>query len=138
MLRIRNGFIEFSKILILCLVIYSCVRSKEDSVNLLVSNIEPVKIGEEITIEIYFDNSNWKIIKAYFDCENDIDINKTNKSITGCEKELFLENDTIFIGFRPTIAGRKKFSLITVLAENELRELKILNTSFEYQVVDNN
>ena len=138
MFRKRNCFKEFSKILILCLVIFSCAGSKEDSVNLIVSNIKTVNIGEELTVEIYLDNSDWEIIQAYFDCENNLELDEINKSITGCDKELFLENDTIFIGFRPTLTGRKKFSPITVLAENKLRELKILNTSFEYEVVENN
>jgi hypothetical protein len=119
-------------------VVFSCVGSKNDSVNLLVSNIKPVNIGEELTVEIYLDNSDWEIIKAYFDCENNQELDVINKSITGCDKELFLENDTIFIGFRPTVTGRKKFSPITVLAENKIRELKILNTSFEYEVMENN
>jgi hypothetical protein len=118
-------------------VIFSCAGSKEDSVSLIVSNIKTVNIGEELTVEIYLDNSDWEIIQAYFDCENNLDINEIKKRINGCDKELFLENDTIFIGFRPTVTGRKKFSPITVLAENELRELKILNTSFEYEVVEN-
>jgi hypothetical protein len=134
--RKRNGFKEFTKILIFCLVVFSCVGSKKDSVNLLVSNIKTVNIGEELTVEIYLDNPDWKINKAYFDCEINQELDEINKSITGCDKELFLENDTIFIGFRPTVTGRKKFSPITVLAENKLRELKILNTSFEYEVVE--
>jgi len=137
MFRKRNCFKEFTKILIFCLVIFSCAGSKEDSVSLIVSNIKTVNIGEELTVEIYLDNSDWEIIQAYFDCENNLDINEIKKRINGCDKELFLENDTIFIGFRPTVTGRKKFSPITVLAENELRELKILNTSFEYEVVEN-
>lgn len=86
---------------ILRLVIFSCVGFKEDSVILLVSNIKTVNFGEELTVKIYLDNTDWDIIKVYFDYENNLDINEIKKSINGCDKDLFLEYDTIFIGFRP-------------------------------------
>ena len=54
----------------------------------------------------------------------------------GCEKELFVKNDTILIGFTPNELGVRSFDGIEVLIKDNDLNFKIVSFSFTYKVVE--
>jgi hypothetical protein len=99
---------------------------------------DTVKIEEKVLARIYSNNSDWKIVKAYFDCEEKLKGDKVdvlNETIEGCRKELFVRNDTVIIQFTPTKLGFNHFGKIKTLMKKRSDEFKILESDFSYIVV---
>ncbi|MCE7057191.1 hypothetical protein LZF95_21095 [Algoriphagus sp. AGSA1] len=94
-------------------------------------------VDEELIAKAFLNRNNWEIVNAYFDCESPkmINYSKDKEGINGCEKELFVKNDTIYIGFTPTKLGVNTFDGIEVLIKSKNSNLKIVSGSFNYNVV---
>ncbi|TDQ18579.1 hypothetical protein DFQ04_0381 [Algoriphagus boseongensis] len=98
---------------------------------------DTVSINEDVLVRIYTSEKNWKIVKAYFDCNISFDqekVDESKESIEGCQKELFVLNDTILIQFNPTKTGLNNFGEIKALVKNTENEFKILKSDFSYFV----
>ncbi len=99
---------------------------------------DTVKVDEKVLAKVYSNNSDWKIAKAYFDCDQNNGLGKINKideSIYGCRKELFIRDDTVLIQFTPTKLGYFNFGKITALLKNGQNGFQVLETDFSYLVV---
>jgi hypothetical protein len=62
-------------------------------------------------------------------------VDTTTHKVSGCSKGLLVENDTIFIGFRPKELGVKQFPEITILTKDDEKVFRTLAYSFSYKVV---
>ncbi|WP_373523866.1 hypothetical protein [Aquiflexum sp.] len=128
--------IRLIKLLIL-FSFFSCSSSgKRLELEVLVK--DTVQVDEKVLARIYSNNSDWEIIKAYFDCEENPmsdKINVLNETIEGCVKELFVRNDTIVIQFVPAKLGPAEFGNIKVLMKKKAEEYKVLESGFNYVVV---
>lgn len=100
---------------------------------------DTVRVDERVSVRIYSVEPEWKVTKAYFDCTNrpkpDL-VNVQNKTIEGCSKALFVEQDTILIEFTPTKLGKIRFPEIKVLLKGGTNDFSVLETGFEYVVVE--
>lgn len=99
---------------------------------------DTIEVDEKVLARIYSNSSDWKIIKAYFDCEerpvsDKVDV--LNETVEGCVKELFVRNDTIIIQFIPAKLGPAEFGKIKVLMKKRPEEYKVLESGFNYIVV---
>ena len=87
-----------------------------DDPKIEIISADTIGIGEPFLAKIFLADSDYKLIDAYFDCETvqnptvDTVVNTTNKRkrLDGCTKGLFVDNDTIFISFTPSLPGQKK------------------------------
>lgn len=83
---------------------------------------DSVIVGDELVATIFLEDEGFDLISAYVDCK---DLTKaivdTVSHPTGgglaewCEMELMVQNDTLYIGFRPTQPGIKPLQEITLL-----------------------
>lgn len=100
---------------------------------------DTVRVDERVSVRIYSVEPEWKVTKAYFDCTNrpkpDL-VNVQNETIEGCSKALFVEQDTILIEFTPTKLGKIRFPEIKVLLKRGTNDFSVLETGFEYVVVE--
>lgn len=100
---------------------------------------DTVRVDEKVSVRIYSLEPEWKVTKAYFDCTKrpkpDV-VNVKNETIEGCSKALFVEQDTILIEFTPTKVGQIKFPEIKVLLKRGINDFSVLETGFEYVVVE--
>ena len=100
---------------------------------------DTVRVDEKVSVRIYSVEPEWKVTKAYFDCTKrpkpDL-VNVQNETIEGCSKALYVEQDTILIEFSPTKLGKIKFPEIMVLLKKGTYDFGVLQTGFEYVVVE--
>lgn len=115
-------------------IFFSC-KKKDDVALKVVLNDENL-VNKELVAKVFLTNHNWEIVHAYFDCGNQMLINFPEEKIQGCEKELFVKNDTIFIGFTPNETGMRSFDGIEVLIKDKDLNLRIVSFSFNYKVAE--
>lgn len=124
--------------LLLLLGLTSCTLSGHEP-RLEVWAPDTVRVDERVSVRIYSVEPEWKVTKAYFDCTNrpkpDL-VNVQNETIEGCSKALFVEQDTILIEFTPTKLGEIRFPEIKVLLKRGTNDFSVLETGFEYVVVE--
>jgi len=123
--------------LIFFISIVSC-RNSSPQLDLNVLINDTVNVNEKVIAKIYPNDRNWNIIKAYFDCENNLKSNKINildETVDGCTKELFVRNDTIIIQFVPSKVGVGEFGQIKALMKRGKDEFKVLESDFNYIVI---
>ncbi len=123
--------------LLLFLSLFSC-NNQVEHVELEVLVRDTVKVEEKVLVRVYSKNIDWKIIKAYFDCQDKLEPNKIdllNETIEGCNKELFVKDDTILIQFTPAKSGYQEFGKIKALMKKGTHEYKVLESGFSYVVV---
>jgi len=98
----------------------------------------PSIIGKEICTLLYFEGSNYKIVKAYYDCNNytpkSVDIE--NGKINCCHENLYLEGDTVKICLVKLDTGIFKFSKIKLLFTDKQNHYYVADTTFQYFVRD--
>ncbi|MFC4874291.1 hypothetical protein [Negadavirga shengliensis] len=117
--------------------LFSCSNQVE-YIELEVLVSDTVKIEEKVLARIYSNNSDWKIVKAYFECEDKLKADKVdalNETIEGCSKELFVRNDTVIIQFTPTKLGLNDFGKIKTLMKKGSDKFKVLESDFSYIVI---
>jgi hypothetical protein len=106
---------------------------------------DSISTGEEFLAKIYLTDKNIKLVAAYFDCQTvdhatvDTVVNTLNnyKRLDGCKKGLMVENDTIYIAFKPETPGKKTFEEITILTRDKEKIFRTQKYSFDYTVVEN-
>lgn len=98
---------------------------------------DSVLAGDEMLIKIFLERDNLKLVDAFLDCKpiTSPTVDTMSYKISGCSKGLIVQNDTIFIGFRPTKSGVQKFSEITILTKDRERIFRTFKYSFEYKVI---
>lgn len=98
---------------------------------------DSITIGQEFRAAIYLAKKEPRIVEAYFDCEsvNDASVDTLTFHVSGCSKKLFIQNDTVLIGFRPAKEGEIEFPRITLLTVDKNRIFRTVNYSFTYKVV---
>jgi len=110
----------------------SCGTTSKD-VELEVLIKDTVNVEEKVLAKVYSNNSDWKLIKAYFDCINDSisSIDFSNETIEGCSKDLFVKNDTVLIQFTPKKTGHQHFGRIEAPPGCSIHYTLVFLTSFE-------
>ena len=106
---------------------------------------DTITVGEPFLAKIFLRGRDYKLIDAYFDCKTvenptvDTVVNTPNKRkrLDGCTKGLFVDNDTLFISFTPSVAGRKKFEEITLLTRDKEKIFRTEKYTFDYYVAEN-
>lgn len=98
---------------------------------------DSITIGQEFRAVIYLTEKEPRIVEAYFDCESvsDASVDTLTFDVSGCSKKLFIQNDTVLIGFRPAKEGEIEFPRITLLTVDRNRIFRTVNYSFKYKVV---
>jgi hypothetical protein len=97
---------------------------------------DSVNSGEELVVKIFLKDSYLKIVDAFVDCESveNAMVDTATYKVSGCSKGLVVQNDTIFIGFRPTEPGSQEFPEITILTKDSDKIFRTLKYSFLYKV----
>ena len=116
-----------------------------DDPKIEILSADTIGIGEPFLAKIFLADSDYKLIDAYFDCKTvenptvDTVVNTTNKRkrLDGCTKSLFVDNDTIFISFTPSVPGQKTFEEITLLTRDNERIFGTQKYTFDYYVAEN-
>jgi hypothetical protein len=98
---------------------------------------DSVVFGEELVVKIFLDREDLHVLEAFVDCQTvpNPAVDTTTYSVTGCSNRLIVQNDTIFIGFRPPEPGIKKFPAITILTRDREKIFRTFTYSFDYKVV---
>ena len=86
----------------------SSEKSKDDTIDepdIEIVHKDTFDSGQKHLVKIFSKDEQWKIIKGYFDCDSlsSLDIDKDREVVIGCDKELFINNDTVLIQFIPSI-----------------------------------
>jgi len=106
----------------------------------VITKISPdsISIGEELLVKVFIKDAKLNIAEAFVDCESVENpmVDTSTYKVSGCSVGLVVQNDTIFIGFRPTEIGVKKFPEITVLTRDTSKVFRTFGYSFEYKVVE--
>lgn len=99
---------------------------------------DSIHIGEEFVAKIFLLEKDQQIVNAFIECTttHNLSVDTVTNEITGCEKPLYIRNDTILIGFRPSKLGIKQFPEITILTKDQENVFRILPYSFNYHVVE--
>ena len=97
---------------------------------------DSVLVGEELLVKIFLNDKDIAIVDAFVDCKlvANPSVDTTTYSVSGCSRGLIVQGDTIFIGFRPSEPGVKRFSEITILTRDRARIFRTLQYSFDYKV----
>lgn len=106
----------------------------------VVGKISPdsISVGQELLVKIFIQEPKLHIADAFVNCQpiENPTVDTTTYKVSGCSTGLVVQNDTIYIGFRPMEIGMKKFPEITVLTRDTSRVFRTFVCSFEYKVVD--
>jgi len=99
---------------------------------------DSIVAGDELVVKIFLKDSNLKIADAFVGCENVSAqaVDTTTYKVSGCSTGLVVQNDTIFIGFRPSKLGLNEFQEITILTRDNDMVFRTIKYSFTYRVVD--
>jgi len=97
---------------------------------------DSVSSGGELVVKIFLKDSDLKIVDAFVDCKSveNPTVDTATYKVSGCSKGLVVQNDTIFIGFRPTEPGSQEFPEITILTKDSEKIFRTLKYSFFYKV----
>jgi hypothetical protein len=103
-----------------------------------INSPDSIVAGDELVAKIFLKDSNLEIADAFVGCENVSAqvVDTTTYKVSGCSTGLVVQNDTIFIGFRPSKLGLNEFQEITILTRDNERVFRIIKYSFTYRVVD--
>jgi hypothetical protein len=98
---------------------------------------DSVVAGEELLVKIFIQEPSMKLVDAFFDCQRvpTPAVDTTTFNVRGCRKKLFIRNDTITIGFRPTETGLQSFPVITILTRDKEKIFRTYDYTFKYNVV---
>ena len=135
----------------LLFIMYSCSTdssSKEEKSTLLINPSNSIKVkfknknsivGQEVCALFYFTNDSFKIMKAYYDCENfkTQKIDTVSGEIKACKNKLYMELDTVKVCLVPTDTGQFNFVHrinLTVLGKNN--QYYFIDTTFSTYVND--
>jgi hypothetical protein len=100
-----------------------------DSPQLVIDKNDSIPLNQETCINITNLNKEFRIESAYIDCPNDSrEMDEQNKKILGCDKKLYIENDTIMICFKPK--KNKVYSHKVSILLSRQGEFSIYDTSF--------
>lgn len=95
-------------------------------------------LGHEICASLYFNGSNYKIQKGYFDCSNyKPELVDENKGvINGCNNKLYMEGDTLKICLVPADTGKYNFHKIKLLFKDKRNNYFVADTTFSFNIKD--
>ncbi len=94
-----------------------------------------IKTGVEFIAKMHPLNSEINIVNAVVDCSDFSKIDSVHFTIEGCDKELLIKNDTVYLAFTPSEPGDFSFDEIKVLTTDQLGgDLKINNINIRYHV----
>lgn len=95
-----------------------------------------IKTGVEFIAKMHSLNSEINIVNAVVDCSDFSKIDSVHFTIEGCDKQLLIKNDTVYLAFTPSEPGDFSFDEIKVLTTDQLGgDLKINNIKIRYRVV---
>lgn len=102
----------------------------------MVSN-DSVLVGNELLVKIFLESDELKLVDAFVDCKSVSDpaVDTSTYRVLGCSNRLFVQNDTVFIGFRAGKPGVQRFPDITLLTRDPEKIFRTFKYSFEYKVV---
>ncbi|HEY5750201.1 MAG TPA: hypothetical protein VIU12_29245 [Chryseolinea sp.] len=107
----------------------------------VIAKISPdsISIGEELLVKVFIKDAKVNIADAFVNCKlvENPTVDTATYKVSGCSTGLVVQNDTIYIGLRPTEMGLKKFPEITVLTRDTSSVFRTFLYSFEYKVVEN-
>lgn len=97
---------------------------------------DSIRLGDELVIYIFSTKKGTKVVNAFSECDWQLKptVDTTSYKVAACSKPLYVKNDTVIIGFRPTKKGAQSFHEISVLTKNEIGIFQILPSSFDYVV----
>jgi hypothetical protein len=98
---------------------------------------DSILVGDELLVKVFLENKDFKLVKAFIDCDSiaEAAVDTTTYKLSGCSRTLLVQNDTVFIGFRPMNPGLQKISGITVLTRDKERIFRTFRHSFDYTVI---
>jgi hypothetical protein len=106
---------------------------------------DSVAVGEEFVARLFLKDPAFRIMEAYVGCAEvanptvDTVLNSVRpcNRLDGCTRSLMILSDTIFIAFRPSTPGEKRFHEITLLTIDQEKIFRTQKYSFQYNVFTN-
>ena len=113
---------------------------KLEPINLKVLRPDSIRLMEQVLFKVFIPNSNYKLVKGFFDCnisENSL-IDTITYKVNNCSKEFLIQNDTLFIAFKPQNVGKQKFGHEIIGISKSIDGLfRYHKEVFEYEVKNN-
>lgn len=84
---------------------------KLEPINLKILRPDSIRLLEQALFKVFIPNNNHKLVKGFFDCnisENSL-IDTITYKVNNCSKEFLIQNDRLFIAFKPQNVGKQKF-----------------------------
>lgn len=117
----------------------SAYGQKIKPVELIVLKPDSVKIGKQAVFKIVTSDPKYKLVNGIFDCEltERSVIDTSTYKIDSCIKGYIVQDDTLYIAFKPQQVGRKKFeeSIIGISQDSD-RVLRYHLGAFDYEVTE--
>lgn len=136
----KNILIAFSIVFaVSCAEKKEFVNENQEEIYRSIKAIYPKSIekGKEFVAKMYSIDPSLEIVNAVVDCDDFSKIDSISFRVLGCNKELLMKNDTVYLAFTPTVTGEFLFENISLVSKRrENSTIGIQKLELKYEVVD--